>query len=220
MIGMSKAKTKAAPLKGSPVKEESAEEKIKAAAKKLFTQKGFAATRTRDIAEEAGINLALLNYYFRSKQKLYDIILLENFRQFIQGISIDVFDEKAGIGEKIEKIVVAYIDFLTRNPDLPLFILNEIRGNPSRIAMQINEDVSPMRSHLLRQLQDAAKEGRIRPVEPFHFMANLVGLTVFPFVGKPILQRVTGTNEEQFLAFMQERKKLVPIWLKSMLEIG
>src|SRR3954468_17682023 len=91
----------------------STEEKIKAAAKKLFTQKGFAATRTRDIAEEAGINLALLNYYFRSKQKLYDIILLENFRQFIQGISTNVYDDKAGIAEKIEGIVVAYIDFLT-----------------------------------------------------------------------------------------------------------
>ena len=209
---MNKAKSK-------EVKEESAEEKIKAAAKKLFTQKGFAATRTRDIAEEAGINLALLNYYFRSKQKLYDIILLENFRQFIQGISMNVYDEKAGIAEKIEKIVVAYIDFLTLNPDLPLFVLNELTGNPSKIAAQINEDVAPMRSHLLQELRDAAKAGRIQPIDPFHFLANLVGLTVFPFVGRPILQRVTGVNDQQFMAFMEERKKLVPIWLKSMLQV-
>src|ERR1700681_3003787 len=93
--------------------DQSTEEKIKEAARKLFTQKGFAATRTRDIAEEAGINLALLNYYFRSKQKLYDIIMIENFRQFIQGISMNVFDEKTSIQEKIEKIAIAYIDFLT-----------------------------------------------------------------------------------------------------------
>lgn len=211
-ISMSKVKSKV-------VKEESAEEKIKAAAKKLFTQKGFAATRTRDIAEEAGINLALLNYYFRSKEKLYDIILLENFRHFIQGISMNVYDEKAGITEKLEKIVVAYIDFLTLNPDLPLFILNELTGNPSKIAAQINDDVGPMRSHLLQELRDAAKDGRIQPIDPFHFIANLVGLTVFPFIGKPILQRVTGVNDRQFLAFMEERKKLVPIWLRGMLQV-
>src|SRR5216684_17159 len=123
--------------KGSAI-DLSTEEKIKAAAKKLFTQKGFAATRTRDIAEEAGINLALLNYYFRSKEKLFDIIMMENFRQFIQGIAMNVFDEKTSIGEKIEKLVIAYIDFLTLNPYLPIFILNEINGNPSKIAEQIN----------------------------------------------------------------------------------
>ena len=198
-------------------KEASAEEKIKAAAKKLFTQKGFAATRTRDIAEEAGLNLALLNYYFRSKQKLYDIIMLENFRQFIQGISVNVYDEKTSIEEKIEKIVIAYIDFLTANPYLLLFVLNELKGNPSRIAAQFNEEVSPIRSHLLKQLQEAGQAGKITPIEPFHFMANMVGMTVFPFVGRHILQRVTNTNDQQFIAYMQERKRLVPIWLKAML---
>jgi len=197
----------------------SAEERIKAAAKKIFTQKGFAATRTRDIAEEAGINLALLNYYFRSKEKLYDIILLENLRAFIQGITVKVYDEKAGVVEKIEKIATAYIDFLTINPDLPLFILNELKGNPSKIAEQIHQDVTPIRAHLMQELREASKKGVIQPIDPFHFMANLVGLTVFPFVAKPILLRVTSTNDKQFEVFMQERKKLIPIWLKSMLEV-
>ncbi|MES1159639.1 MAG: TetR/AcrR family transcriptional regulator [Bacteroidota bacterium] len=198
-------------------REESTEERIKAAAKKLFTQKGFAATRTRDIAEEAGINLALLNYYFRSKEKLYDIIMLENFRQFIQGISVKVYDENTSIEEKIEKIVIGYIDFLTAHPHLLLFVLNELKGNPSRIAAQINEDVSPMRSHLLKQVAEAGKAGKINPIEPFHFVANLIGMTVFPFVGKPILQRVTNVSDEQFTAFMQERKRLVPIWINAIL---
>jgi AcrR family transcriptional regulator len=197
--------------------EASTEEKIKAAAKKLFTRQGYAATRTRDIAEEAGLNLALLNYYFRSKEKLYDIIMMENFREFIQGISVNVYDENTTIEKKIEIIVIAYIDFLTANPHLPLFVLNEIKGNPSRIAAQVNEDVSPMRSHLLKQLQEAGKAGKINPIDPFHFMANLIGMTVFPFVGKPILQRVTNVNDEQFNAFMQERKKLVPIWINAIL---
>ncbi|HEY4154391.1 MAG TPA: TetR/AcrR family transcriptional regulator [Puia sp.] len=205
--------------KKTVVEEVSTEEKIKAAAKKLFTEKGFAETRTRDIAEEAGINLALLNYYFRSKQKLYDIIMLENFRQFIQGVSLNLFDENTSIEEKIEKVVIAYIDFLTLNPNLPLFIINELKGNPSKIAAQINEEISPLRSYFIKQLQEAGKEGKIASMDPFHFIANLVGLTVFPFISKPLLQRITKTNEEQFQAFMQERKKLVPIWIRGILTV-
>src|SRR5215467_3762775 len=91
----------------------STEEKIKHAARKLFTQKGYAGVRTRDIAAEAGINLALLNYYFRSKEKLFDIIMMENFKQFLQGIAMNIFDEKLSFEEKIEKLVIAYIDMLT-----------------------------------------------------------------------------------------------------------
>jgi AcrR family transcriptional regulator len=207
-----------AKAKRETVKEISTEEKIKEAAKKLFTQKGFAATRTRDIAEEAGINLALLNYYFRSKQKLFDIIMMENFRQFIHGISVKVYDDTASIEEKIVKIITSYVDFLTLHPDLPLFILNEIRGNPSKIAGKINEEVGPLRSHLMRQLQEAGKAGKIQDIDPFHFIANLVGLTVFPFVGKPILQRVTSVSDERFAELMEERKKLIPIWLNAILQ--
>jgi hypothetical protein len=143
--------------------------------------------------------------------------MIENFKQFIQGISVNVFDEKIGIEEKIVKVVTAYIDFLTLNPNLPLFIINEIQGNPSKIAAQINEEISPMRNYFFKQLQEAGKEGKIAAMDPFHFVANLVGLTVFPFISKPLLQRVTKADDQQFHAFMQERKKLVPLWIKAML---
>lgn len=197
-------------------KETSTEEKIKEAARKLFTQKGFAATRTRDIAEEAGINLALLNYYFRSKQKLFDLIMMENFRQFLQGVTVHFHDEHMTVAERTERVVVAYIDFLTEFPDLPLFILNEMRGNPSRIVSRIHEEASPLRSKFLKQMQDAHKTGK-SALDPFHFVANLIGLTIFPFVARPVLQRVTGVSDEKFDAFMQERKKLVPQWVKLMM---
>ena len=197
-------------------KEASTEERIKEAARKLFTQKGFAGTRTRDIAEEAGINLALLNYYFRSKQKLFDLVMMENFRQFLAGITVNFRDETLTMEQRVERIVTAYIDFLTEFPDLPLFILNEIRGNPSKIAAKINDEVGPTRSKFFAQLMAAKKEGKV-DLEPFHFISNLVGLTVFPFVGRPLLQRVTGVNDQQFEQYMQERKKLIPMWVKMML---
>ena len=204
--------------KPKTVKEASTEEKIKEAARKLFTQKGFSATRTRDIAEEAGINLALLNYYFRSKQKLFDIIMMENFRQFIQGISFNFLEQNATLDQKITKVVSMYIDFLTQNPDLPLFILNELRNNPEQLAANIDDEVGSSRSKLFGQLKLAAEEGKIGNINPFHLMANLIGLTVFPFVARPILQKVTGVTDNQFNELMQQRKQLIPIWIKTMLQ--
>ncbi len=200
------------------VKESSTEEKIKEAARKLFTQKGFAATRTRDIADEAGINLALLNYYFRSKQKLFDIIMMENFRQFIQGISFNFLEQGISLDQKITRVVTMYIDFLSQNPDLPLFILNELRNNPEQLAANIDVEIGSTRTEFFGQLKAAAAAGQIGDLNPFHVMANLVGLTVFPFIGRPILQKVTGVNDKQFNELMQQRKQLIPIWIKSMLQ--
>src|ERR1700751_6460756 len=94
----------------------STEEKIKQAARKIFMQKGYAATRTRDIAEEAGINLALLNYYFRSKEKLFDLIMLESLHDFRQHIIVALNDEKTSLESKIETLVSNYIDLLINQP--------------------------------------------------------------------------------------------------------
>jgi AcrR family transcriptional regulator len=210
---VAKAKTSKKP---KPAKEPSTEERIKEAARKLFTQKGFAATRTRDIAEEAGINLALLNYYFRSKQKLFDLVMMENFQEFIKGITVNFTEETMTFDQRIQRIVAAYVDMLTRLPDLPMFILNEIRGNPSKIAAKLNGEMTPLRQQFFKQLIASNKDGKTN-LEPFHFVANLIGLTVFPFVARPVLQRVTGVTQEQFDQFMQDRKKLVPIWIKAML---
>ncbi|HVU93986.1 MAG TPA: TetR family transcriptional regulator [Puia sp.] len=198
-------------------KDGSTEERIKEAARKLFTQKGFAATRTRDIAEEAGINLALLNYYFRSKQKLFDLIMMENFRQFIGGLSANFTDETLTMEEKVKRVVNGYIDFLTEFPDLPLFILNEIQGNSSELAVRLREELAPARQMFFQQLVDAKKEGRTT-LDPFQFVANLVGLSVFPFVAKPLLQRVLNVSDEQFHAYMDERRKLVPMWIGMMVK--
>lgn len=213
-----KAKHGRTTKEAKPAKETTTEEKIKEAARKLFTQKGFAATRTRDIAEEAGINLALLNYYFRSKQKLFDLIMMENFRQFLQGITVHFLNEQLTVAERVERVVVAYIDFLTDSPDLPLFILNEMRGNSSKFMARIREEAGPVRSKFLKQMQEAHRSGK-SALDPFHFIANLIGLTVFPFVGRPALQRVTGVSDDKFNAFMQERKKLVPEWIRLMMAV-
>ena len=116
------------------------EEKIVAAAYKLFTQKGYAATKTRDIAVEAGINVALLNYYFRSKEKLFDIILESNIKQFILNIGVITDDRHTTLSKKFELFVASYVDMLIKQPDMPIFILSEIRSNPAKIFDKLRFD--------------------------------------------------------------------------------
>src|SRR5688500_7452128 len=87
----------------------STEEKIKEAARKVFTKKGYAATRTRDIAEEADINLALLNYYFRSKEKLFDIVMTENLQQLLMVLKGVLHDQNSSLADKVTAIVANYI---------------------------------------------------------------------------------------------------------------
>lgn len=198
-------------------KDTSAEEKIKEAARKLFTQKGFDAVKTRDIAEEAGLNLALLNYYFRSKQKLFDLIMIENIQQFVQTIVLRISESNLSVTEKVEKVVEAYIDMISANPYLPIFVMNQMHNVPGKLVDKMEPILRPVRENFMHQLAEAAKRGEIKPIHPFHFVANLMGLTVFPFIGRPLIQRVSGANNEEFARLIQERKKLIPVWIQAML---
>jgi AcrR family transcriptional regulator len=194
----------------------STETKIKLAAKKVFMQKGYAAARTRDIAEAAGINLALLNYYFRSKEKLFDIIMLENLQQFMEGLKEILNNRQTSIEQKVEAIAVNYINLLTEQPDLPLFVLHELRLHPKEIVSKIDRDKFINKSYFMQQVKDAVKEGKIAPAQPLHFLMNLMGLTIFPFLASPILRNIGGLKQQDFNALMEERKKLIPKWIKVM----
>lgn len=113
------------------------EEKIKEAARTIFHQKGYAATRTRDIAEAAGVNLALLNYYFRSKEKLFNIIMSETLGRFMEKIRLIFNDPGSTLEEKIGMITSQYIDLLIDEPEIPLFIISEVRTNPELLLEKL-----------------------------------------------------------------------------------
>ncbi len=192
----------------------SAEEKIKQAARKLFTERGFEAVKTRDIATEAGINLALLNYYFRSKQKLFDIVMMENFHQFIQQLIPVLNDESLSLEETLTILSASYIDMLRSNPNLPFFVMNQMR-NEMAVLSPLGGEMSKARNGFIGRITRSMKEGKITPLHMGHFMMNFMGLVIFPFVAKPILQRVNGISDKEFYALMEERKQLIPLWIKA-----
>ena len=198
-------------------KDISTEERIKAAARKVFHQKGFAGTRTRDIAEEAGINHAMLNYYFRSKEKLFEMVMMETMAQFFKGVNLMLNDEKTSLDEKIDLIVSNYVDLLLKEPELPTFILNEVRPNPQAFVEQNPIKEALTHSVLTRQYAEAVARGEITEPNLMQAILNVIGLVIFPFIAKPILTSIINIPEEQYKALMLQRKTLIPQWIKAML---
>ena len=195
----------------------STEERIKAAARKVFHQKGFAGTRTRDIAEEAGINHAMLNYYFRSKEKLFEMVMMETMAQFFKGVNLMLNDESTSLDEKIDLIVSNYVDLLLKEPELPTFILNEVRPNPQAFVEQNPIKEALTYSVLTRQYAEAVARGEITEPNLMQAILNVIGLVIFPFIAKPILTSIINIPEEQYKALMLQRKTLIPQWIKAML---
>lgn len=190
----------------------STEEKIREAARNVFTRKGYAATRTRDIAEEAGINLALLNYYFRSKEKLFELVMLEKLQQFFGIIAPVLIDPDLSLTDRLEQITTRYIDMLVDNPDLPLFILSEIRNHPERFNNSMKVGEVMLHSAFIRQLREARPD-----INPLHFMATLLGMIVFPFIARPILEISGAVDRSVFRKMAEERKKLIPVWVHTLI---
>ena len=198
-------------------KDISTEERIKAAARKVFHQKGFAGTRTRDIAEEAGINHAMLNYYFRSKEKLFEMVMMETMAQFFKGVNLMLNDESTSLDEKIDLIVSNYVDLLLKEPELPTFILNEVRPNPQAFVEQNPIKEALTHSVLTRQYAEAVARGEITEPNLMQAILNVIGLVIFPFIAKPILTSIINIPEEQYKALMLQRKTLIPQWIKIIL---
>lgn len=198
-------------------KDNSTEEKIKNAARRIFQQKGYAGTRTRDIAEEAGINLALLNYYFRSKERLFDLIMTESLQEFFQSLRSVFDDPTTDFDEKIRRIVENYIDKLTANPNLPIFILSELRSHPEELIKKTDVKKAFLNSVFIQQLEDEIEAKRVKPIKSLHFIMNMLGMTVFPFIASPMIKGMGNIDQTEFENLMQERKTLIPVWIKAIL---
>ncbi len=191
----------------------STQDKILEAARDVFTQKGFAATRTRDIAETAGINLALLNYYYRSKEKLFQQVMEEKRNELFGQIDPICNDPDTTLERKIELIVNSYITMLRKNPDLPIFVLSEIQKNPGAFHRKVPLKNFVLKSSLATQLKE-----RRMTIHPINMVWNILGLTVFPFISRPVLMASGVINEQIFDTLIEERKKMLPIWIISMLK--
>lgn len=188
------------------------EERILEAAMKVFTRRGFAATRTEDIAKEAGINRTLLHYYFRDKQTIFNLIFETRFKEFFKGLFLIFEADNISLFDKIRRMVDHEITMLTKHPDLARFIITEVAHNPQllieygtklgmnpRVLKQSFEDL------VAREVNDKT----IKPIEGRHLLMNIMSLCIYPLVAKPIILTMMNVDERTFSQMMEQRKEEV-----------
>ncbi len=183
--------------------------KIKNAARKVFLEQGYEGAKIRQIADEAGVNLAMVNYYFRSKDLLFKSIYLDTFREFL-GRMVIMLNEETPLEVKIWKIVDRYTDFITENPLLPLFVLSEQRQGGLAFFKELNVKGIVESSFFRKQLLAEAEKGHIRTVDPLQVIVTILSNVVFPIMAKPIVSYVGALDDASFRQFMETRKQIIP----------
>lgn len=184
------------------------EEAILKAARKVFTHKGFDGARMQEIADEAGINKALLHYYFRSKDKLFEAIFKEVLNTVFPKI-IAVLMSPVPLFEKIEKVSFNYIEMLKKNPDLAIFVFHEISRNPLRLVGNFKSAGADF-NIIKIQIEEEVKAGNIYYIKAEHLIANLISMCVFPFIARPVLMGMAGMDPDAYDQFLEERKQIIP----------
>ncbi len=197
--------------------EKITEIKILEAAKKVFVDKGMDGARMQEIADQAGINKALLHYYFRNKAQLFDKIFSVAMESIFNPIN-ESLENDGNLFTFIDTFVDNYITVLSENPHLPNFILNEINKNPERMVKLVSLNLNIAK---LKQLIDEGIDNQeIIPISIENFLVNIIGLCVFPILAKPLISAYFFVSENNnYNTFIQERKKNIPEFIKNALTV-
>jgi AcrR family transcriptional regulator len=195
---------------------EGTEQRIFEAAKQVFLEQGTARARMEDIADEAGINKAMVHYYFRSKDRLSEAVFREAAGHLMPRI-VELITADRPLDQKVEAIIQEYLDFLSENPHLPGFVIYEINYHPERAQQFIRSMGPPDWGPLRRQIEQRVEEGTLRPIGVEQFVVNLVALCVFPFVARPMVELLFGLEGEAFEAFIAQRKEELPAFFLNAL---
>lgn len=184
---------------------ENTEQRIFDAAREVFVQKGMDGAKMQEIADRAGINKALLHYYYRSKEKLYEAVARAVLHRAIP-VMRELIESDLPLEQKIIGFTDKYIDLVGRNPFVPLFIISEMNKHPDRFIDNLLPKALPHPQVFFQQVESAAAEGRIRPVSPRHLLVHIVSMCIFPFIAKPMLRLVMDMSPAEMNTFLAERK--------------
>ena len=199
--------------------ERSTEKKILEAARMVFFRKGYAGARMQDIADEAGINKALLHYYFRNKETLFEMIFNDALGILAPRVS-EILAGDIPLTEKIRSFSHAYVSMALENPFLPLFILNALHTDPQGFASRFEHLASKLPFPLLRkEIEKAVREGSIRPVDPQQLILNIMSLCLFPFVARPAFEIISRLNPDEYQLLLERRKTEVADFILASLRI-
>ncbi|HEX2339398.1 MAG TPA: helix-turn-helix domain-containing protein [Vicinamibacterales bacterium] len=207
-----------------PARDERTEARVLEAAHTVFVRRGTAGARMQEIAHEAGVNQALLHYYFRSKERLAEAVFRRAAGELLPRV-IDVLGADVAIEDKVARVVELELDHLLRAPFLPGYLISELHHHPERVPQLISAitglspgDISSKVFVKLRaQIGARVEAGTMRAITPDQFVVNLLALCVFPFAARPMLMALLGVDREGFERFIGRRRtELIPFFLKAL----
>jgi AcrR family transcriptional regulator len=205
-------------------KDSDTEIRILNAARAVFIRRGTSGARMQEIAEEAGVNQALLHYYFRSKERLSEAVFSEVAGRMFPAI-IQILGGNDSIENKVSDVVATYLDTMSRSPFLPGYLISELHHHPERVphlikgvaGIDVSTALKPVLEKLDSQINTEVKAGRMRRIPAQQFMANLMSLCVFPFAAQPMLRAAFGLDDDGFAKFIATRKKELPHFIMNAL---
>lgn len=195
-----------------PVKDSKTEELIKETALRIFFTEGKLHATTQDIADAAGVNRALLHYYFRSRDVLFDVV----FREAKENMHCKmeaVFQQDISFREKIEHFIENFIETSIQYPYLEAFLITEIVRNPEKKSEFLEDpkhgNKSEKVAQLMQELQAEMDAGNMPKMQPEQYFMNLISLLAYPFLAKPLMEQIFNLEEDGWKKAMRERKKLL-----------
>jgi len=190
------------------------EEKIIASAEKLFFQKGKAGCSMQDIANDAGINRTLLNYYFRSKDQLFEAVFRKAMGTFVPNLA-SMLRSDMSFHDYVPVLIETVIDAMISNPQIPIFVLQELSSNPERMPQIIKEmGIDP--SMAIKKMEDEGHVPEVFGMDPRQVILNILSLCIFPFAARSVVTEIlyNGDNEA-YLEAMTQRKQILPEVVKQ-----
>lgn len=174
----------------------------------------------QEIAEEAGVNQALLHYYFRSKERLSEAVFRETAGRMFTAI-IQILGGDTPIVDKVDRMVDTYLTAMSRAPFLPGYIISELHHHPKRIPQLLGdvagadlaEALRPAFAKLEKQLAAEARASRMRRISAPQFVVNLLSLCIFPFAARPMLRAALGFDDDEFTRFIEQRRTDLPLYI-------
>ena len=200
--------------------EQNMEENILEVAEKLFLEKGFAMTSTTEISKEVGCNQALVHYYFRTKENLFNTIFELKFKMFFQGLFEMKNMGELSFQDKLKNIIESHFEILRKNPRIPTLILNELSRQPEQINI-LKEKLyilpEKLFAELNKELQVEIQIGNIRNISILDLVFTMISLNISMFIMMPMLENILVLDESQKEMMIQHRKtENVDFVLKSL----
>ena len=189
--------------------EKNMEALIMESATRLFLEKGFASTSTTEIARDAGCNQALVHYYFRTKDKLFEAIFKSKMTLFLKSF-LQPGLESLSFEERLGKKIRDHFDLIAANPKLPLLIFSEVNANPERLKLFVNAlEATPQQvlKSLDDDLQKEIKAGRVREMTVFELMLNMLSLNITGFLMEGPIKAITGLTDDAYQEMLKRRRE-------------